>query len=85
MRLPEAVAAIRRSAGAAVGVSEDEIRRAARGLVRRGLYAEPTSAVAVAALDRFLADGTIGRNESTAVVLTGGGLKSAERMAEILG
>lgn len=85
VRLPETVAAIRRSAGAAVGVSEDEIRRAARDLARRGLYAEPTSAVAVAALDRFLADGTIGRNESTAVVLTGGGLKSAERMAEIVG
>ena len=83
IRLPETVAAIRRSGGAAVAVSEEEIRRAVRALAARGLYAEPTSSVAVAALDRFLADGTIGPDETTVVVLTGGGLKSAETMAAI--
>ncbi|TDE91568.1 pyridoxal-phosphate dependent enzyme [Occultella glacieicola] len=83
IRLPEAVAAIRRSGGAAVAVPDGEIRRAVRDLAGRGLYAEPTSAVAVAALDRFLADGTIGPGQTTVVVLTGGGLKSAEQMAAI--
>ena len=83
VRLPEAVDAIRRSNGAAVGVTEDEIRSATRKLAARGLYAEPTSAVAAAALDRFLANGTIQPGESAVVVLTGSGLKSAERMTDV--
>lgn len=83
VRLPEAVAAIRRSNGVAIGVSDDEIRAATRQLAALGLYAEPTSAVAAAALTRFLADGTIRAGESTVVVLTGSGLKSAEKMASV--
>ena len=81
VRLPEAVAAVRRSGGAGVAVSDEEIRGALGALAREGLYAEPTSAVAVAALDRFIADGTIRAGETTAVILTGSGLKSAEQMA----
>jgi threonine synthase len=77
VRLAEAVAAVRRSEGAAVAVTDTEVADAARRLARRGLYVEPTSAVAVAALDRFLADGTIGSGQTTVVVLTGSGLKSA--------
>jgi threonine synthase len=85
VRLPEAVDAIRRSKGAAVGVSDEEIRVATRKLASRGLYAEPTSAVAAAALERFLANGTIRAGEMTVVVLTGSGLKSAEKMAGVFG
>jgi threonine synthase len=83
IRLPETVAAVHRSGGAAVAVSEGEIRRAVRDLAARGLYAEPTSSVAAAALDRFIADGTIRPGQTTVVVLTGGGLKSAEKMAAV--
>jgi threonine synthase len=83
VRLPEAVDAIRRSGGAGIGVSDDEIRAATRALAARGLYAEPTSAVAAAALTRFIADGTIQPDQTTVVVLTGSGLKSAQRMAEV--
>jgi threonine synthase len=77
------VDAIRRSDGAATVVTEDQIRSAVRKLAKRGLYAEPTSSVAAAALDRFLADGTIRPDETTVVVLTGAGLKSAEKMATV--
>jgi threonine synthase len=83
VRMPEAVEAIRRSGGAGIGVSDDEIRAATRALAARGLYAEPTSAVAAAALTRFIADGTIQPDQTTVVVLTGSGLKSAQRMAEV--
>jgi threonine synthase len=83
VRLPEAVDAIRRSGGAGVAVSDEEIRLATRTLAARGLYAEPTSAVAAAALSRFIADGTIQSGQTTAVVLTGSGFKSAQRMAEV--
>lgn len=85
VRLPEAVEAIRRSNGAAVGVSDDEIGAATRSLAKRGLYAEPTSAVAAAALRRFIAGGVIQPEQTTVVVLTGSGLKSAERMAQLFG
>lgn len=83
VRLPEVVDAIRRSAGAAVAVSEQAIVAAVRKLALLGLYVEPTSAVAVAALDHFLSDGTIGPDQTSVVVLTGSGLKSAEAMARI--
>lgn len=83
VRLPETVEAIRRSGGAAVAVTEDQICTAVRKLASRGLYAEPTSSVAAAALDHFLADGTIGPDETTVVILTGAGLKSAEKMAAV--
>ncbi|NED68791.1 pyridoxal-phosphate dependent enzyme, partial [Streptomyces sp. SID10244] len=73
------------SGGSAVAVSDDEIRAAVAALNARGLYAEPTSAVAAAALDRFLTDGTIGPGDTTVVVLTGTGLKSADSMAAIVG
>jgi len=84
VRLPEAIAAVRRSGGAAVAVADDEIRTAVRALTARGLFAEPTSAVAAAALTRFIADRTIRPGQRTAVVLTGSGLKSADRMAAVL-
>ncbi len=83
VRLPEAIDAIRRSGGAGVGVDDEAIRAATRALAARGLFAEPTSAVAVAALDRFLDAGVIQPDETTVVVLTGSGLKSAQRMHEV--
>lgn len=83
VRLPEAVAALRRCGGRAVAVSEHQIGQSVRDLAGRGLYAEPTCAVAVAALDYFLADGTITPEQTTIVVLTGSGLKSADKMAAL--
>jgi threonine synthase len=83
IRLRETVEAIRRSGGAAVALPEQEICDAVRALAARGLYAEPTSAVAVAALDHFIRNGTISPAQTTVIVLTGSGLKSAEKMATV--
>ncbi|WP_324275291.1 pyridoxal-phosphate dependent enzyme [Blastococcus brunescens] len=83
VRLPETVEALSRCGGAAVAVPEQQIRDAVRAIAARGLYAEPTSAVAVAALDLFIADGTITPDQTTVVVLTGSGLKSADTMATL--
>lgn len=83
VRLPEAVEAVRRSGGGACAVPEADIHAAVRALSARGLYAEPTSAVAAAALDHFIAAGRITPGETTVVVLTGSGLKSAEAMAAV--
>ncbi|QHN17520.1 pyridoxal-phosphate dependent enzyme [Gordonia amarae] len=76
IRLPEVVEAIQRSAGGGIRVSDDEIHSAMVTLARRGLYAEPTSAVAAAALDRLLDAGTITADQTTVIVLTGTGLKA---------
>jgi threonine synthase len=84
VRRQEVVEAIRRSNGAAVGVDDDAIRAALRLLLARGLYVEPTSAVAVAALEHYLRNGTISPDETTIVVLTGSGLKTADAMAALI-
>lgn len=83
VRLPENIEAIRRSNGMAITIDDDSIRAAVRALAARGLYAEPTSAVAAAALDRFIADGTIGEEDTTVVILTGSGIKATEQLAAI--
>lgn len=84
VRLPEVLAAIRRSGGTTVTIAEDEIARAARELPRIGLYAEPTSATAAAAVDVFRAGGVLAPGETTAVILTGSGLKAATTMSTLL-
>lgn len=83
VRLPEVVAAIHRSEGAVVGVPDARTRVAVRRLASSGLYVEPTSAVAAAALDHFIGNGTVHPHQTTVVVLTGTGLKSAEKLAAV--
>ena len=73
------------SQGGAVMLTEEEIAAATLDLARTGIYVEPTSAQAAAAFARLLAAGTIRADETTVVVLTGTGLKSTPRIAELLG
>ena len=70
--------------GAIAAVSEDEIIIALRKLAAMGLYVEPTSASAVAGLTQLLASAAIAPGEATVVVLTGSGLKSSERIGQLL-
>lgn len=83
-RLREVVRAVRASGGAIAAVSEDEIVSALGTLARMGLYVEPTSAAAAAGLTQWLESGVIARDESTVLVLTGSGLKSSERIGQLL-
>lgn len=76
LRLPEILAALRVSGGATIAVPEAQIVAARARLAGLGLYAEPTSATAAAALDTLLESETIDPGETTVVVLTGSGLKS---------
>jgi threonine synthase len=84
VRLPEVVAAIRRSGGDTVAVPEDGIAAAVRRLAGAGVYAEPTSATAAAAIDVFAARGAIRPGETVAVVVTGSGLKASAAMERLL-
>jgi threonine synthase len=85
VRTAEVLGAVRRSGGAVVAVDEAAIAPALQALGRCGLFVEPTAATAGAALTRLLADGTITAGETTVAVLTGHGLKAAERIADLLG
>ncbi len=85
IRLPEVIAALRRSRGGAVMLTEEEIAASALSLARTGIYVEPTCAQAEAAFRRLLEAGAIKPNETTVLVLTGTGLKATPRIAELLG
>jgi threonine synthase len=85
VRIAEVLQALRQSRGGVAAVAEAEIAPALAALGRLGLFVEPTAATAAAALTNLLRDGTIAANETTVVVLTGHGLKAAERIGELLG
>ena len=84
MRAREVLAALRRSGGATVAVSEAEIKGALFELGRIGLYVEPTSALAAAAFTELLQSGVVQPSETTVLVLTGAGLKTTQRIGELL-
>ena len=85
IRMPEVLASLARSQGGAVLLEEEEISAAALMLAREGIYAEPTSAQAAAALGKLAATGAVRPGERVVVVLTGTGLKATPRYAEMLG
>jgi threonine synthase len=85
IRLAEVLGALRETRGGAVMLSELEIGAATLELARMGIYVEPTSAQAAAGFARLLAAGTITPEQTTVLVLTGSGLKTTPRIAELLG
>ncbi len=85
VRTREVLGAVRRSGGTTVAVSESEIEAAHDELARTGLYVEPTSASAAAALSNLLDAGMVRLEETTVLVLTGSGLKATQRIAELMG
>ena len=64
-------------------IPEAAIAGGVRRLAATGLYAEPTSATAAAAIDVFRERGAIREGETTVVVLTGSGLKAATAMGNL--
>jgi threonine synthase len=72
----QVLAAVRRTHGALVALSDQAALAARERLARRGLYVEPTSALPVAALDGL--GESVG--EMPVVVLTGSGFKSPPKV-----
>lgn len=85
VRGAQVLAAIRRSDGLAITVSEQEIIDAALRLASSGFYAEPTGAVGYAGLGKLRAgrggDAVLG--DTPVVVLSGSGLKSGRTLADL--
>lgn len=75
----ETLAAVQDTVGQVLAVSDEETLTARDALARRGLYVEPTSAVAIAALARLRS--VIRKDETTVVLLTGSGFKGLPRQS----
>jgi threonine synthase len=71
--------AIRDTGGTCVAVEDDVILQAQHQLAHRGLYVEPTSATALAALEAILPQ--VGPAEMVVVPLTGSGLKGSPSLS----
>ena len=83
LRLKEMIHALKDSGGESVAVSEDEIVAALRRLARLGLFVEPTSASVAAAFAKLTARGVIKERETTVVLISGTGIKTASTIAEL--
>lgn len=82
----QALSVIRASGGAATTVGNDAIMKWQRELAsQEGLYVEPASAAAVAAVSALRTEGRIGPGEKVAVLLTASGLKDPGATASVLG
>lgn len=83
LRLTQMLQALRETGGGAAALAESEIVAALRRLAEQGLFVEPTSATAAAALGPLAAQGRIGPRERVVVVLSGSGLKAAVTVAQL--
>jgi threonine synthase len=84
----QALHAIRASKGLALRITDDELLSwQAKLAATEGLYGEPSSMAAVAAVDRLRAEGVIGAGQTVVAVMTAGGLKdiapTAQRQGEV--
>ena len=78
------LAAIRATQGEILAIAEAEIAPAWRELAATGTLIEPTSAVTVAGAKQYLANQAT-QGESVVCVLTGHGLKTADKIEKLLG
>jgi threonine synthase len=77
------LAAVRRSEGQFIAVTEEEIATATRAWWRHGFALEPTAGATLAGLARYLAAGSHSR-EIIVSAITGHGLKAPASLAELL-
>jgi threonine synthase len=75
---PRAMRAIEAMNGIAIDATEDELAEAAARADATGMYCDPHTGVALAALIKLRAQGTIGAGERVVVVSTASGLKFTE-------
>ena len=77
-RKNQVIRAISDTGGVAISVSDESILRWQVFLASsEGIFAEPTSAAALAGLEKLIGSGTIGQEETALVAITGFGLKDA--------
>lgn len=84
LRLTQMIASLRDTGGGTLAIPEEQIVAALERACGRGLFIEPTSASAVAALTELTARDEITADETTVVLLSGSGLKASSAVAELV-
>jgi len=82
IRGKQILAAVKKTAGQIIAVSELEIKKSLRDMAQKGFYIEPTSAATIAGLRQYLKISS--PNENIVSVFTGHGLKATEKMLKML-
>jgi len=82
IRWKQIIDAVRQSGGFFIEVDDSEIKKALREVCRKGYYIEPTSAAITAGLSKYLSESD--PDEAVVSVFTGHGLKTTEKMLELL-
>lgn len=77
--------AVRESGGRFLAVEDARLPPILRAFARKGIFMEPTSAVAFAAAARLCEEGEIRPAEALVVPVTGHGLKAADKMERWMG
>jgi threonine synthase len=83
VRLTEILQVLRETGGGTVALTEEQISAAVVRLAGTGLYAEPTSASAAAAIEKLADKGAIKPGDTTVALLTGTGLKATSFMTDL--
>ncbi len=81
-RMRQILEAINETGGETVTVTDRQIVDALKASARQGVYIEPTSAAAVAAVEHY--KGRLHKEDRVVVTLTGHGLKATPRIEQIL-
>jgi threonine synthase len=79
-----AVKALKESGGYPISVTDEEIVRNLRVAITNGMIIEPTSAAALAAVERMRNDEKVRKDETTVCMLTGSGIKTLSEISEVL-
>lgn len=83
-RLKQIASAVRESGGDVVVVRNSSIPGALKTLARMGFLVEPTSAVVLPALAELAEMGSLDKGERVLVPLTGSGLKTLDKLPQLL-
>ena len=76
-----ALKGIEKTRGAGVSVDDPAIMQAVKDLAAcEGVFAEPSGAVGVAGLRRLLREGTVRKDDTSVVLVTGSGLKEPDKV-----
>lgn len=82
----KALRAVRESDGRFVAVTDQEILDALRILAKStGVFGEPAAAAALAGVLRLTREGVLGQEESSALMITGNGLKDIKNAMKVAG
>lgn len=76
--------AIVQTKGRVVIVTDEELPAMLTALARKGIFVEPTSAAAPAGLAHLVREGHIHAGQTAVVILTGHGLKAAEKVSHLI-